>query len=470
MPVASNSLLQLSPTTTANSATSAGAATAAELSNGTGPSFSDVYANQQPSANATSRTTLHGQLASGADDKPSATDGGGVKKAQVADGGKKLPASKESAAAGEADAKTDKPSKGDKAAKDDDTVASDDDPALASDGAQASVVVPAPLPEQNLAPLPAVPAEPAAAQPDPSALAQQAAAATAPVPAPVAANDDSQGDDFDPAADPLEGLPMVRMALEQNAKAQGTTSAHAQPAEGNGKGEQSDGQQPFADNLSALAQPPKAEDGTAGQGDASLAKPSDDASQTTASGSPAPRAEDFASRLHSLTAATPAGDKTAAAAASQQPLQMQQSGWSEGLVNRVMYLSSQNLKSADIQLHPLELGRLDIRVDVTADQQTQVTFSSVHPAVREALDNQQGRLRDMLSQQGLGNVDVNVSDQSRQQQQQQQQQQQLAANGQRGSGGAGGQGGEGAMGEVSQAEAASQPQVVIGSSAVDYYA
>jgi flagellar hook-length control protein FliK len=90
---------------------------------------------------------------------------------------------------------------------------------------------------------------------------------------------------------------------------------------------------------------------------------------------------------------------------------MNQGAWAEGLVNRVMYLSSQNLKSADIQLEPAELGRLDIRVNVAADQATQVTFISGHAGVRDALDSQVHRLRELFAQQGLAQPDVNVADQ-----------------------------------------------------------
>jgi flagellar hook-length control protein FliK len=130
-----------------------------------------------------------------------------------------------------------------------------------------------------------------------------------------------------------------------------------------------------------------------------------------------------------------------------------------------MYLSSANLKAADIQLQPAELGRLDIRVNMVPDQQTQVTFMSAHPGVREALDGQMHRLREMFVQQGMGQVDVNVSDQSRGQDQQQAQQSQA------GRAQAGG-GRLDAMDEdlapaVAQTSAATS---VIGSSAVDYYA
>lgn len=93
-----------------------------------------------------------------------------------------------------------------------------------------------------------------------------------------------------------------------------------------------------------------------------------------------------------------------------QPVQMQQSGWSEAVVDRVMWLSSQNLKSAEIQLDPAELGRMEVRIDMTKDQAL-VTFLSPHAGVRDALEGQMQRLRDMFAQQGM-TMDVNVSDQS----------------------------------------------------------
>ena len=176
------------------------------------------------------------------------------------------------------------------------------------------------------------------------------------------------------------------------------------------------------------------------------------------------RVDDFASRLAALTqAATP---KTANALPVNQPIAMHQSGWSEEVVNRVMYLSSANLKAADIQLQPAELGRLDIRVNMVPDQQTQVTFMSAHPGVREALDGQMHRLREMFAQQGMGQVDVNVSDQSRGWQGQGQDQQ--AQGGRTTSSGR-----LDSMGDESTpavAEIAASATSVIGSSAVDYYA
>ncbi|WP_180988353.1 flagellar hook-length control protein FliK, partial [Pseudomonas brassicacearum] len=82
--------------------------------------------------------------------------------------------------------------------------------------------------------------------------------------------------------------------------------------------------------------------------------------------------------------------------------------------------------AADIQLQPAELGRLDNRVNMVPDQQTQVTFMSAHPGGREALEGQLHRLRDSFAQQGMGQVDVSVSEQSRGSQNQGQQAQQQA--------------------------------------------
>ena len=105
------------------------------------------------------------------------------------------------------------------------------------------------------------------------------------------------------------------------------------------------------------------------------------------------------------------------------------------------------------------------------DQQTQVTFMSAHPSVREALDGQMHRLREMFNQQGMGQVDVNVSDQNRGWQGQQGQEQ--AHQGQSGRTSAGGARLDSADEELAAAavaEAAVQTTSVIGTSAVDYYA
>lgn len=275
-------------------------------------------------------------------------------------------------------------------------------------------------------------------------------------------------EDFDPAADPLADLPMVRMALEQSAKAQGTTSVHAQAQDAQTQAASDPAStSTFAESLGLVGEQQKLTDGASGATEEGGIGAIGELEGGLGEGS-GNRVSDLGGSLSQLSQAV--GSKGATATTPlAQPLNMQQNGWSEGLVNRVMYLSSQNLKSADIQLNPLELGRLDIRVDVTADQQTQISFHSAHLGVRDALESQQGRLRDMLAQQGLSQVDVSVSDQSRQSQQQQQQQ----ANAQAAQGGGRSgdiAGSEGEDAEVSAVAQAAATQSVVGSSLVDYYA
>lgn len=91
-------------------------------------------------------------------------------------------------------------------------------------------------------------------------------------------------------------------------------------------------------------------------------------------------------------------------------LNMQRPGWGEAVVDKLMWMSARQLGSAEIQLDPPELGPLQLRVS-TQHEQTSVTFSSHHPAVRDALDAALPRLRDMLESQGLQLVDVDVSGQ-----------------------------------------------------------
>ncbi len=265
-------------------------------------------------------------------------------------------------------------------------------------------------------------------------------------------------DGFDPEADPLDDMPAVRLAMEQGGHVSASSQTpvkialtETQPAAAQGQ----------ASGIAMLVDGEADEASTGEGGEKAFKGLVDDGLKDLKSASSDTRVDDFANRLAALTQASV--PKTVNALPVNQPLAMHQSGWSEEVVNRVMYLSSANLKSADIQLEPAELGRLDIRVNIAADQSAQVNFVSGHAGVREALDSQMHRLREMLAQQGMGQVDVNVSDQSRNWQGQQGQEQQAQS---RSSGHRVETGGE----EELAVEAPVAPRVVLGSSAVDYYA
>ena len=122
--------------------------------------------------------------------------------------------------------------------------------------------------------------------------------------------------------------------------------------------------QNFAAGMASMLDVQADKDSTGQGGDKAFSGLIDDGLKDLKSATSDTRVDDFANRLAALTqAATP---KTANAVPVNQPIAMHQSGWTEEVVNRVMYLSSANLKSADIQLQPAELGRLDIRVNMVA--------------------------------------------------------------------------------------------------------
>ena len=86
--------------------------------------------------------------------------------------------------------------------------------------------------------------------------------------------------------------------------------------------------------------------------------------------------------------------------------------WSSALADKVYIAASQNLRVVNIQLDPPELGALQIRLQISGpDQQLSASFTSPHAAVRDALEQQLPRLREMLAEQGIELGESSVSDQ-----------------------------------------------------------
>ena len=114
-----------------------------------------------------------------------------------------------------------------------------------------------------------------------------------------------------------------------------------------------------------------------------------------------------ASRLESLL-----GYRDAASPSWQAevPATVGKQGWGDAVMQRVMWMSSQQMQTAEIALDPPELGPLQVRVS-NQGEQTSVVFTSQHAQVREALDQSLPRLREMMEEQGVDLADVDVSDQ-----------------------------------------------------------
>lgn len=456
MPATPNILIQNAAQAKAQAASAKTPAMAADTGD-KASSFAKVFADQgsnKPVASADNALKpARDKVADSSGKKDLGKDQSAAAQPAVADSGNDLPA--------------------DKTAASDDTAADSD---ASADTPQTPVVETAPV-DPALDPALVAAAQPLIAAPVVQAPAVVATAqpevetpALAALPGMVKDPAATPASDFDPSADPLDSLPAVRMAMEQGGHISAASQAQpkASPAQTQADGELTAAQN-FAAGMASMLDVQADKDSTSQGGEKAFSGLIDDGLKDLTSATSDTRVDDFANRLAALTqAATP---KTANAVPVNQPIAMHQSGWTEEVVNRVMYLSSANLKAADIQLQPAELGRLDIRVNMVPDQQTQVTFMSAHPSVREALDSQMHRLRDMFNQQGMGQVDVNVADQNRGWQGQQGQEQ--AQQGQGGRTSAAG-GRLDAVDEelppASVAEAAAQTTSVIGSSAVDYYA
>lgn len=472
MPLATNALLQANAAAATKTSSVSNSTKAADNGVNDRSSFSDVYAKQAEAKSAArddapvkSRTTVDkdkqvaDKSAKSSTDDASATDETGV-----AESGNNLPVDPAAAVAS------------------DDTDKSNDeavDPSLLQAATPELPVDPALDPALQAMAGQNIPA-PVVEKPvvDPTPVDAKALTAIAPavVAAPVVAAPVAE-EPFDPNADPLEGLPALQFALEsQAAKAQGAHGANNTGKTAKAGELTTDQSQNLANNLAVLDdQAPVVDQASTESSDKSFDGLLDDGLKDVKAAAGETRVDNFADRLAAMSQAAQQARTTVAPTSVpliNQPLAMHQSGWSEGVVDRVMYLSSQNLKSADIQLEPAELGRLDIRINMAPDQQTQVTFMSAHVGVREALESQMSRLRDSFTQQGLGQVDVNVSDQSRNQQGQPEQQ---ANNNTRGTSnnGSGSNGVEGSTdgGGSDAAVAVSQPAArVIGTSEIDYYA
>jgi len=105
-------------------------------------------------------------------------------------------------------------------------------------------------------------------------------------------------------------------------------------------------------------------------------------------------------------------DKMApAAAAPPIAVPLQHAEWGDELSNRVTWMIRQDVQSASIKLNPPHLGPLEVKISVMNDQ-VNVSFSSHHAPVREALDASMPRLKEMLGDNGLQLGDANVTHRS----------------------------------------------------------
>lgn len=84
--------------------------------------------------------------------------------------------------------------------------------------------------------------------------------------------------------------------------------------------------------------------------------------------------------------------------------------WGEKLSERVLMLTANQVKTAEIRLSPADLGPLRVQVSMD-DGATNVTFHAQHAVTREAIEQALPRLREMLAESGLSLGQADVSEQ-----------------------------------------------------------
>lgn len=85
--------------------------------------------------------------------------------------------------------------------------------------------------------------------------------------------------------------------------------------------------------------------------------------------------------------------------------------WGTAVNDRVMLMASKNGQFAEIQLDPPELGSLQVKLQVK-NEQVSVVFNTPHSSVRDALEQNMPRLREMFAEMGLNLSESSVEDQS----------------------------------------------------------
>jgi len=110
-----------------------------------------------------------------------------------------------------------------------------------------------------------------------------------------------------------------------------------------------------------------------------------------------------------------AGAVTDKVATTSIPTNVNDPQWTDKMGERVMWMAGRGIQSAQIHLNPAELGPVDVKVSVQ-NEQTVISFNVQNNAVKDLLESNIQRLRDMLEQNGVDQTEVDVQSDTAQQQ------------------------------------------------------
>lgn len=87
------------------------------------------------------------------------------------------------------------------------------------------------------------------------------------------------------------------------------------------------------------------------------------------------------------------------------------SQWTSEFSDKVRWLIGNNIKQAELHLNPKELGKIEIKISIHADQAS-VSITTHNPATRELIESSAIKLKEMLEQSLESNINVDVKQHS----------------------------------------------------------
>jgi len=91
-----------------------------------------------------------------------------------------------------------------------------------------------------------------------------------------------------------------------------------------------------------------------------------------------------------------------------------QPAWGAEFNKRIQFMIKSDIQHAELRLDPPELGRIHVKINLNQDQ-ANVSFTSAHNSVRDAIEQTLPRLRELLSESGLQLGQTDVASQFQQQ-------------------------------------------------------
>jgi flagellar hook-length control protein FliK len=140
----------------------------------------------------------------------------------------------------------------------------------------------------------------------------------------------------------------------------------------------------------------------------SLFKTAMESVQGGKAGAPSDAADLAALKVDTSSVAARAADAKAAEAQTQNGVKPYVSSlglpiddieWSNQLGQKLMWMNARNIQTAELHLNPADLGPIDVRIQVGAEQSS-ISFNTQNQSVRELLEANIHRLREMMNNTG----------------------------------------------------------------------